>query len=338
MNHLPPTEPGTVLRILATSDLGATFVPMPTSFGESGTCAGIVELLEREIERQPTIWLDAGDLVVGSPMHPLHGIRPWEEVAGLPIAVAAAGNHEFDDGLPALQEAAGLLGFPVLCANADVGLPASAMVDSAAGPFGVIGLTNPRIGEYSLGPKTDQGWPERVGALARELRSRGARWVVALLHDGVEWWPNAGPGGPPNLTRSDRLDAAARPWARWGRGSGRGSCLPRKPPPTTSTGPRCPRPMRPAQSTRRSSTAAGLARRTERSATAPSRHGRRPGVLPQGNAPGKVRSLRRARTANRWSATKTRSRCPGRAEASRPWRCTLARAWAWPTTSGRRGA
>ena len=143
MNHLPPTEPGTVLRILATSDLGATFVPMPTSFGESGTCAGIVELLEREIERQPTIWLDARDLVVGSPMHPLHGIRPWEEVAGLPIAVAAAGNHEFDDGLPALQEALGLLGFPVLCANADVGLPASAMVDSAAGPLGVIGLTFP---------------------------------------------------------------------------------------------------------------------------------------------------------------------------------------------------
>ena len=91
---LPPALPGTALRILATSGLGATTVPLPTSHGESGTCAGMIELLEHE--RQPAIWLDAGDLVVGHPAYPLLGERPWEDVADLPIAAAAAGNHDFD--------------------------------------------------------------------------------------------------------------------------------------------------------------------------------------------------------------------------------------------------
>ena len=97
-------------------------MPVPTSFGRSGTCAGIVALLERERERQPTLWLDAGDLTFG-PVLPLLGRRPWDQFARLPIAAAAAGNHDFDDGVDALLEAAASLPFPVLCANADVGLP-----------------------------------------------------------------------------------------------------------------------------------------------------------------------------------------------------------------------
>jgi 2',3'-cyclic-nucleotide 2'-phosphodiesterase (5'-nucleotidase family) len=32
-------------------------------------------------------------------------VRPWEEVADLPIAAAAVGNHDFDDGVDALVEA-----------------------------------------------------------------------------------------------------------------------------------------------------------------------------------------------------------------------------------------
>jgi 2',3'-cyclic-nucleotide 2'-phosphodiesterase (5'-nucleotidase family) len=106
MTALAPALPGTRLRILATSDLGAATVPLPTSYGMSGTLGGIVELLERERERQPTIWLDVGDLVVGNPAHALLGERPWPDVAALPIAAAAAGNHEFDDGVEALLQAA----------------------------------------------------------------------------------------------------------------------------------------------------------------------------------------------------------------------------------------
>jgi 2',3'-cyclic-nucleotide 2'-phosphodiesterase (5'-nucleotidase family) len=211
MEPLPPARPGTALRVLATTDLAGTLVPSRTSYGEGGSCAGVVELLERERDRQPTVWLDAGDFTVG-PTAPLLGERPWADMAALPIAAAAAGNHEFDDGVPALLEAARRLPYPLLCANVDVGLPPSAMVETGAGPLGVIGLTHPHVHRLTKAPPPAEDWPGRVGPLARELRGRGARWVVAILHDGVDWWPNPDPG-PPTRSRSERLAALAAPWA-----------------------------------------------------------------------------------------------------------------------------
>src|SRR5215218_8622943 len=199
---------GTALRVLATSDLGANTVPLRTSYGESGTCAGVVSLLEAERERQPTIWLEVGDLVVGSPAYPLLGERPWEEVADLPIAAAAVGNHEFDDGADALLVSVPRLSFPLLCANADIGLPGSALIETASGPVGVIGLTHPASDRFSQAPRIAD-WHDRVSELARDLRRHGARWVIALLHDGVEWWPSD--ESPPIATRSERLEAVARP-------------------------------------------------------------------------------------------------------------------------------
>src|SRR5688572_21341441 len=100
----PPSPlPGTVLRVIASTDLGAALVPMRGSYGPTGSIAGIVELLERERSRVPTIWLDVGDLTVG-PAMVLLDERPWGELADLPIAATAAGNHDFDDGLGALHE------------------------------------------------------------------------------------------------------------------------------------------------------------------------------------------------------------------------------------------
>ena len=212
MDPLPSARPGTALRVLATTDLAAELLPRRVSWGEGGTCAGVVELLERERGRQPTIWLDAGDLTVG-PAAPLLGRRPWEDIAELPIDAAAAGNHEFDDGVPALLEAARGLGFPLLCGNVDAGLPGSAMVDTAAGAVGVIGLTHPHVHRLTKAPPPAEGWGGRVEPLARELRGQGARWVVAVLHDGVDWWPNLGPDDPPTWARSERLADVARPWA-----------------------------------------------------------------------------------------------------------------------------
>jgi len=212
MDTLAPALPGTALRILATTDLAAELIPRRVSWGESGTCAGVVELLERERERQPTVWVDAGDLTVG-PAAPLLGRRPWEDIAELPIDAAAAGNHEFDDGVPALLDAARVLPFPLLCANVDVGLPGAAMVDTPAGGMGVIGLTHPYVDRLTEAPPPAGDWAERVEPLARDLRGQGARWVVAVLHDGVDWWPNLEPGGPPTLARAERLADVARPWA-----------------------------------------------------------------------------------------------------------------------------
>jgi len=206
---LPPPVPGTVLRILGTTDLGAHTVPLRASYGRSGTVAGVVELLDRERERGPAIWLDLGDLVVGNPAYPLTGERPWAQVAGLPIAASVAGNHEFDDGMEAMLAAARRLSFPLLCANVDCGLAPAALLDTGAGPLGVIGLTHPASARFSSAPPLAAGWEERVRELAAGLRRDGARWVVALLHDGVECWPD----GSAIATRSDRLEDVAQPWA-----------------------------------------------------------------------------------------------------------------------------
>jgi hypothetical protein len=139
--------------------------------------------------------------VVGNPSYPLLGERPWADVMELPIAAAAAGNHDFDDGIEAVPR----LPFPLLCANADAGLPATALL----GDVGVIGLTHPQVHELTRAPAPYDDWQARVPEHARALRRDGARWVVALLHDGVSWWPSDGGVA----TRQDRLDAAAAPWA-----------------------------------------------------------------------------------------------------------------------------
>src|SRR4051794_16974465 len=115
--------------------MGAAFVPLPPSWGAGGTAAGVAAPLERERGRGAVVWLDAGDLAVGA-AHPLAGDARWDEVGALPIAAAAAGNHEFDDGEPALRATAARLPFPLLCANADAGLPPAALVDTDAGPVG----------------------------------------------------------------------------------------------------------------------------------------------------------------------------------------------------------
>jgi 2',3'-cyclic-nucleotide 2'-phosphodiesterase (5'-nucleotidase family) len=200
------------VRVLATTDLAGVLVPFRTSYGDGGSCAGVVELLEVERARQPTVWLDAGDFTVG-PTYPLLGRRAWADMGELPIDAAAAGNHEFDDGVPDLLKATRVLPYPLLCANVDVGLPGSAIVETKAGALGVIGLTHPHVHRLSKAPAPADDWADRVGPLARKLRSQGARWVVAILHDGVDWWPDPGPDGPPTRARSERLADMARPWA-----------------------------------------------------------------------------------------------------------------------------
>lgn len=196
------------LRIFATNDMGASLVPVMTTTGPGGTCAGLVSLYERECERGPCVWLDAGDATFG-PLRPLLGRRPWAEVGELPIAAMAAGNHEFDEGVEEVRAGAAALGFPLLCANVDAGLAATATIETDAGPLGVIGLTHPQVDRFSRAPAPVDGWSVRVVELARELRAGGARWVVALLHDGVTWWPD----GDRVATRAERLEGLVAPWS-----------------------------------------------------------------------------------------------------------------------------
>src|SRR4051795_458216 len=154
---LPPRAAGTALRILATTDLGTAVVPMRASYGETGTVSGIAGLLEHEQHEGPALWLDAGDLTVG-PAMVLLDARPWNDMAGLPIAATAAGNHDFDDGLEALRAGARTLGYPMLCANVDAGLPPAALLETPAGPPGAVGLAHPPGHLFTPPPPPPGGW------------------------------------------------------------------------------------------------------------------------------------------------------------------------------------
>lgn len=199
------------LRIIATTDLGASFIPLRASFGTAGTCAGVARLLDREADQGAAVWLDAGDLAVG-PLSRLLAEQPWRDIGEQPISATVAGNHEFDRGLEELHRAVDLLPFPMLCANVDVGLPSATMVDTDAGPLGVIGLTHPRCHLYSQAPEQAHDWPERVRDHTRSLRAEGARWVVAILHDGVDWWPERQGDTYAIRSRATRISDVCRGW------------------------------------------------------------------------------------------------------------------------------
>lgn len=207
----PARADGVAVRIVATSDLLGALVRARTSYGCGGTVGDVAALVARERAAGPTVWLDTGD-VAGGPAVSLTGAAPWREVAGLPIDAAAAGNHEFDGGLDALATAARTLRFPLLCADRPVGLPGAMAVETPAGTLGVVGISHPStelLAPAAPGRRADTD--ETVTGLADRLRENGARWVVALLHDGVTWWPATGGG---TATRTLALQRATAPWAR----------------------------------------------------------------------------------------------------------------------------
>jgi len=104
------------------------------------------------------------------------------------------------------------LPFPLLCANADVGLPATAIFPTNAGKVGFVGLTHPAAHTMSsYGPVPDPDLTSVVLRACRQLREEGAVAVVALLHEGVKWQVS-GSGG--HITFIHSMAALCRPWLR----------------------------------------------------------------------------------------------------------------------------
>jgi hypothetical protein len=133
--------------------------------------------------------------VVGNPSHPLLGERPWSDVADLPIAAAAAGNHEFDDGVDALLEAARELSFPRSATGADAGLVVpsfhgtQAPLDGAIASLGPGPITELDVARLFGSPDYDPVIAElRPGELRAAIQ---AHWATAdpATRDGDRvWW------------------------------------------------------------------------------------------------------------------------------------------------------
>jgi 2',3'-cyclic-nucleotide 2'-phosphodiesterase (5'-nucleotidase family) len=208
---LPQSSPHALVRILATNSMLGSIIPMPATYGEGGSIPGVVELLDRQRESMPTVWVDSGDLTM-SGQSGRFGFNALLELPPLPLAAAAVGNHELDDGPDALCDLARKVSFPILCADRDLGLPGTTMIETPHGGVGIVGIAHPFAHELAHAPTPLPGGNQAALAEhADQLRRDGARWVLALLHDGATWWAPSGIDAP--QSRTGWLHESTSAWA-----------------------------------------------------------------------------------------------------------------------------
>jgi 2',3'-cyclic-nucleotide 2'-phosphodiesterase (5'-nucleotidase family) len=182
------------LRIVCTNDFLGSLAPMPTSYGRLPGGHALQRTVERLRVGQPTIWADAGDFSQGGPLSTsTGGVLSFHAAGQLGIDVATVGNHELDWGIEHLAEHRLALPFPLICANLDLDLPPTALLPTAAGPVGFVGLTHPRVSAFTpYAPDPDPDLARIVPEHAERLRAQGAIAVVVLIHFGVNWSVAAG--------------------------------------------------------------------------------------------------------------------------------------------------
>jgi 5'-nucleotidase/UDP-sugar diphosphatase len=179
------------LTILHTNDLHAHL--LPDSAGIGGF-AYVTAAVNRERAGCTTcIYLNAGDLVQGTPVSTMfHGLPIYEIANQIGIDAAVAGNHEFDYGSQKVQEFAHIAKYPLLSANivdaagATITGKAYTILNAGGVRVGVIGvvmsdmigaLITPEVaGPFHVLPVI-----ETVRKYARELQDR-VDLVVVLGH------------------------------------------------------------------------------------------------------------------------------------------------------------
>jgi 2',3'-cyclic-nucleotide 2'-phosphodiesterase (5'-nucleotidase family) len=200
------------LRVVATHDFCCAYPPTPTSYGSLPGGAGLKNTVDALREQGPIVRADAGDFAAPGALATLSGGKAgFAAAADLGIDVGVVGNHEFEWGVEHLRTHAPETHFPLLCANApEVGLPPTTVVETEAGPVGFVGLTCPDPEVYVVAPSLDPDLGEVAMEHAESLRASGAEWVVALLHDGVDWRF----GAQDYKVHPERFLEVCRPWAR----------------------------------------------------------------------------------------------------------------------------
>ncbi len=200
----PSTVPATVrLRVLATSDLHGHLLPETPPWAHGRVVGGAAALAgyfeaEREGFGGPTLLVDAGDLMQGTPISNLTAGRAaiaFYDRAG--YGAAAIGNHEYDWGTAVLRDRLRQADFPWLAANEFVAgtdtapswVKPTALLDVDGVKVGVIGLATEATPTTTRAENV-RGLEFRSGAAAidrwvPELRRAGARFVVVLAHSGA---------------------------------------------------------------------------------------------------------------------------------------------------------
>ena len=206
------------IRIVSTHDFFGSFAVLPTSYGTLAGGEGLRLTVDRLRKGGASVWLDSGDFSQGGPLTlETGGLGGNRAVSELGIDAAVVGNHELDFGVEHLGDGSGAFGFPVLCANLDLGFPATAVLSTPEGDVGVIGLTHPNLNSmrsWSMRPERAMPLQEGVAPFdvagaAADLRKQGAAAVAVLIHDGVDW------GFDRNgryVVQEERFIELCRPW------------------------------------------------------------------------------------------------------------------------------
>lgn len=182
------------LTILHSNDLHAQI--SPTDDGRGGFAYLAAEVRHQREGCTTCIYLNAGDLVQGTPVSTIYRGAPVYELANmLGFDAATVGNHEFDYGWKAVQGFARIARFPLLSANVRNSSGAiltgkDYVVLNVNGlRVGIIGLVMGDLkGNYStpeeVGPWDVQPVVETIHRDAAELKGR-ADLIIALGHFNV---------------------------------------------------------------------------------------------------------------------------------------------------------
>jgi 5'-nucleotidase / UDP-sugar diphosphatase len=178
------------LTILHSNDLHARLMPLENHHGGFAYLAAV---LERERKGcTDCIYLNAGDLVQGTPVSTIfHGLPVYEIANLLGIDAATLGNHEFDYAWPQVQKFLRIAKYPVVSANV-VNAQGRLMTDKPYVILKVNGLRVAVIGAMTellkslTTPKTLGEWRTlplipTIRKYAAELRNR-SDLIVLLGH------------------------------------------------------------------------------------------------------------------------------------------------------------
>jgi 2',3'-cyclic-nucleotide 2'-phosphodiesterase (5'-nucleotidase family) len=184
------------LTILHSNDLHAHLVPDDRDNGGFARLA--TEVRKQKAQCQACLYLNAGDLVQGTPVSTLFHGSPIYEIANLlGFDAATLGNHEFDYGWRRTQEFMRIARYPIVSANI-VGADGKTMtrpyvIQTVGGiRVGIIGailgdLVGTVITQESAGPWRILPVVETVRKYAQEIRDRTDLIVVlAHIHDETE--------------------------------------------------------------------------------------------------------------------------------------------------------
>lgn len=179
------------LTILHTNDIHARI--SPTREGLGGL-AYLASALERERkESEASLYLDAGDIVQGTPVSSIYeGVPVYELMNGLRPDALCLGNHEFDYGWKRIYDYLKVSRFPMFCANlvdsqdAFLTPPPYVIRDVNGVRVAIIGLIMESLAQLTydvnLGPWRVLPLVETGRKYIRMAKADGAQLVIGLVH------------------------------------------------------------------------------------------------------------------------------------------------------------